>query len=927
MGFYTPPAQSGNPDPAINVSRLHTTLSDAASAGFQKTLEMEGTSSIYKNWELGNIRESVLTEAYRDALFQNDLRTVSKLNPVFGPFDVVREYFNPSFIEQVRDGEIDFLDPRYRGSARPDIEFLTADEANEEGADVGLDNFKNTVSRTEFSFLRKLKIEENRLNHRISMVRDQFGSGTVMFASSVAGAVVDPINLASSFIPVYGQAKWARVVNSVFKHGVAQRALTSKAGTRFFTGAGNAFVGNLAIEPIIYKNQQEFQGDYTMVDSLNALTLGTLIGGGLHLGIGYLGDALGRPTSHNRRDGKPLSDYRMVFSSTKELPPPTGPGPRPMQPGDVQFMPWLELPAPAKPSEEIIPTHILEEEINHGFGMQMERFASPEERNAFMALAVDSVINGRFPKLENLVEYSPNIKQFEAVDLTDMPLKIQVTKLSGGRVQVAFTTQHPEISVPPQTGENFDDAASKLIGAFIHNKRRSTKPAVFAPTDFTKVNGVPSTYANGRWLIEKRGKVWTLVDEEGRVHGEYTTLTQAKESNRFLPEGEFKGTAQDLQIKQLEQIKRLEHEEKLANIAKQLEELNSPEAFRAKLIELGYPIQRFEKAAAEIEYRRTEGRQQVIARASEGKGRKRLRLYDEETDQKVKVLKLARNIADEGRHEKAKVILSNEKRALRREAAQLKQALGKEDKAPKPMSEYDIEAEARAIKEAKSWLDDQQVVLEVAEKLKLPEKFLVRDERLTTTQTKGKAVEGPRTKEEMTPLMKEILEDTEDTLTEVAEQAELLGLNSKELGDLDGLAQGAEAPRVTQDAPVKDTSRKLVNATTINSFDDRLMDVIAKDAGFENMADFRSKVMANPDNVKEMELPTELRSAIKDTLDRQQTIQYAMDRGATADDLIEAGKRGDDLHEKIPQNEYDVEISLSKAARQLIKEYINCRKV
>jgi hypothetical protein len=99
------------------------------------------------------------------------------------------------------------------------------------------------------------------------------------FGTSMVASLADPINLAMMFVPVVGEIKFASMIA---KYGF------NKA--RFAKGAIEGAVGIAAVEPLVYYAATEEQSDYGLVDSIMAVTFGTVLGGGLHVGIGKLKD-------------------------------------------------------------------------------------------------------------------------------------------------------------------------------------------------------------------------------------------------------------------------------------------------------------------------------------------------------------------------------------------------------------------------------------------------------------------------------------------------------------------------------------------------------------------------------------------------------------------------------------------------------------
>ena len=108
-----------------------------------------------------------------------------------------------------------------------------------------------------------------------------FYVGAAKFATGLATSMVDPINIAASFIPVFGQTNFARLV--------AKKGMTfTKA--RAIRGAVEGAVGATLVEPIVYGVAQSLQADYDMYDSFLNVTFGTVLGSGLHVGAGKLKD-------------------------------------------------------------------------------------------------------------------------------------------------------------------------------------------------------------------------------------------------------------------------------------------------------------------------------------------------------------------------------------------------------------------------------------------------------------------------------------------------------------------------------------------------------------------------------------------------------------------------------------------------------------
>ena len=106
-----------------------------------------------------------------------------------------------------------------------------------------------------------------------------FYTGGAKLTTSLAVSIADPINIASAFIPVVGEARFASLV--------ARQGLTKARGIR---GVVEGAVGAAAVEPIVLTAATAEQADYGLMDSFLNVTFGSIIGGGLHIGAGALKD-------------------------------------------------------------------------------------------------------------------------------------------------------------------------------------------------------------------------------------------------------------------------------------------------------------------------------------------------------------------------------------------------------------------------------------------------------------------------------------------------------------------------------------------------------------------------------------------------------------------------------------------------------------
>ena len=153
-------------------------------------------------------------------------------------------------------------------------ERISRDELNKEYADIGL-FFKEDEYQSVVDIMVEKKKEERQRQSIIQRGPKGFVAGAAKFATGLGVSLFDPINIASAFIPVFGQARFAGLV--------AKRGFTQ---ARLAKGTVEGAVGAAIVEPIVYGSAQEVQADYGLVDSFLNITFGTILGGGLHVGAG-----------------------------------------------------------------------------------------------------------------------------------------------------------------------------------------------------------------------------------------------------------------------------------------------------------------------------------------------------------------------------------------------------------------------------------------------------------------------------------------------------------------------------------------------------------------------------------------------------------------------------------------------------------------
>lgn len=139
------------------------------------------------------------------------------------------------------------------------------------------------MSRVEFDSIQYLKQRELSRQAKSAMNQSTFAH-IAGFAGGLVGSAVDPINIASAFVPIVPEARIASML------GKAGSSVLGRAAVRSQVGATEGVVGALMIEPFTYAMSQYEQMDYTPADSFMNVVFGGLLGGGLHMAGGAVYD-------------------------------------------------------------------------------------------------------------------------------------------------------------------------------------------------------------------------------------------------------------------------------------------------------------------------------------------------------------------------------------------------------------------------------------------------------------------------------------------------------------------------------------------------------------------------------------------------------------------------------------------------------------
>ena len=163
---------------------------------------------------------------------------------------------------------------------------LEPDEANASYGVPGL-KFDRPVAEGVAAALRDGREAENRRQSVIarrgdSLATSAVGRGVVSFAT----AMLDPVNIGLALIPFVGEARMMALLGT-----------TSVPAIRAATGAANGALGMVAAEPLEWGLARSEFNDRHMTETLASVAFGGVLGAGLHVLGGAIGDV--------RRGGPP----------------------------------------------------------------------------------------------------------------------------------------------------------------------------------------------------------------------------------------------------------------------------------------------------------------------------------------------------------------------------------------------------------------------------------------------------------------------------------------------------------------------------------------------------------------------------------------------------------------------------------------------
>lgn len=320
------------------------------------------------------------------------------------------------------------------------------------------------ITRQELDTLQYLKQREIQQNLTMAR-RSGVGATVATFGAGLAAGATDPLNVASAFIPVVGEARYAAWL-------AKSNSFAGRAAIRAGVGATEGAVGAAVIEPIVYAGAQAEQFDYTGADSFLNVMFGTVLGGGLHVAGGSYADWRRMPPAAvAARQAAAEAPESVHLDAT------------------MQAVRALEDDAPVRAPEvfaekaptvpqELPPIRLADKSASMGgfrealideFRAKLEAGATPEAR----AFVLEDL--NRYPvrSIERIIAALP--EYFEAALDAAEGVDVAAVRSQDGRVFTAQTHAMALDKMADETGEAFDSLADRAGSGEIEQGFVTTK--------------------------------------------------------------------------------------------------------------------------------------------------------------------------------------------------------------------------------------------------------------------------------------------------------------------------------------------------------------------------------------------------------------------------------------------------------------------
>lgn len=206
------------------------------------------------------------------------------LGEVFGA--ALRNDVDTSFLaDKVRQGRQALIAFGYTAQTGRDLPRYDAETARRKvkDADVQMTVPDDGMSVPEFETMLALRKRQKREETTVARRPKTWAGFGASVAGSLTATAVDPINVASAFIPVVGPARYAMWLERA-------GTVAGRAGVRVGVGATEGLVGSTLYEAVNASTNRSLPENYGLRDSFLNIAFGTVLGGGLHVMGGAVAD-------------------------------------------------------------------------------------------------------------------------------------------------------------------------------------------------------------------------------------------------------------------------------------------------------------------------------------------------------------------------------------------------------------------------------------------------------------------------------------------------------------------------------------------------------------------------------------------------------------------------------------------------------------
>lgn len=367
-------------------------------------------------------------------------------------------------------------------------EFLSKESAEKlaEGQRVKIDFPKEGISKKAADLMIERAYKKQKIAYEQSLLQN--GNTLSYLGGQLVGSVVDPINVASAFIPVGNALRLGGMIN-IARTG---SSAVSRMGARAVVGAAEGLVGAAAVEPISYAASQYLQDEYGLGDSIMNLVVGTGMGAGLHVGAGALGDAF-RPGNKvaAHLESQPVETRSKVFAEALRQ---TEAG----QPIDLTFT-LTETPFTVQDSFP-------------GFGKSSDpavRFRDSLGAAQEMGLPAFVTEGGVKSKVVSTSEEGFVLENGKTVKYTELK-----TSKEGGLSRDSGSVKPKELEIEIGAQSNGDSAVNKIAEERIFD---SLDRGLEVQLDFKNNRKVTVVNREGPFVVDKAGTKYRMSDVLNRL--------------------------------------------------------------------------------------------------------------------------------------------------------------------------------------------------------------------------------------------------------------------------------------------------------------------------------------------------------------------------------------------------------------------------